>query len=108
MLRRLLVAAIIALAGIVVRAVEVFAVPFVVILAIVATIAVVTLEALLHLRLSGRDDAVIVLGVLQVVFRHDAVAGALGVASERRIFLGDMLGRAADLHVGAVRLVGPG
>jgi len=46
--------------------------------------------------------------MLQVIFRHDAVASALGVASERGIFLGDMLGGAADLHIWAGAVIGPG
>ena len=68
---------------------------------------VVTREALLHLRLGGGNDAVVVLGVLQIVFRHDPVAGALGVAGKRRVFLGDVLGRAPDLHVRTRAVVGP-
>ena len=36
-----------------------------------------------HLRLGGRDDAVVVLGVLEIVLRHHPVAGAVCVAGER-------------------------
>ncbi len=107
LLRRLLIAAIV-LAGIIVRAVEVFAVPLVVILAVVTVIAIVTLEAFLHLRLGGRDDPVVVFGMLQIVFCHDAVAGALGVAGECGVFFSNMLGGAADLHVRAGAVIGPG
>lgn len=59
----------------------------------------------LGLRLGGHD-AVIVLGVLQIAFRHDAVAIGVGVARELQIFLVDVRGRAADLHLGAGRVEG--
>ena len=58
-----------------------------------------------HLRLCGGDDAVVVLGVLQIVLGHDAVAGTHRIARQRRVFLGDLLRRAADLHVRAVALI---
>jgi hypothetical protein len=111
MLLRLLGRLLRTLAGLddgVVRTVEILAVPIIIILAIIATIAVVALEALLHLRLGGCDDAVVVLGVLQIVFRHDTVAGTLRIARQRRILLGNMLGRATDLHVWAGAVIGPG
>ena len=58
------------------------------------------------LRLLGRgDDAEIVLGVLEIVLGHDAVAGGLRIAGELQVLLGDMGGVAAHLHVGAVTLV---
>jgi hypothetical protein len=70
-------------------------------------VAVVALEAFLHLRLCGCNDTVVVFGMLQVVFGHDAVAGALGVAGELRILLGDVLGSAANFYVGAGAIVAP-
>jgi hypothetical protein len=70
-------------------------------------ISVVALETFLHLRLCGSNDAVVVFGVLEVVFGHDAVAGALGIAGELRIFLGDVLGSAANLNVWAGAIVAP-
>src|SRR5690606_22917450 len=58
------------------------------------------------LRLLGRrDDAEIMLGVLQVILGHDAVARGLRIAGELQVFLGDMGRVAAHLHVGAVALV---
>ena len=69
--------------------------------------AIVTLEAVLHLRLGGCDDAVIVLCVLQIVLGHHAVAGALRIPGKGCVFFGDMLGCAADLHVGAGTVVSP-
>src|SRR5690606_12933998 len=56
----------------------------------------------------GGDDAVVVLGVLEIVLRHHPVAGALRVAGERGVFLGHLLSRAANLHVRAVALVAAG
>jgi hypothetical protein len=75
---------------------------------IIVILAVVTLEAFLHLRLSGGNDAVIVFGVLQVILSYDAVAGALGVTGELRIFFSYVLGSAADFHIWAGAIVGPG
>jgi hypothetical protein len=46
------------------------------------------------------------LGVLQKALGHDRVAGGLRVARELKIFLGDMLSRAANLNVGAIGLIG--
>jgi hypothetical protein len=83
----------------------VYAVVIIAVSAFAVFVAVVALEAFLHLRLCGGNDAVVVFGVLQVVFCHDAVAGALGVAGKLRIFLGDVLGSAADLYVGAGAIV---
>ena len=79
-------------------------------LEILAVILVVGLlgEARLavELRLSGCDDAEIVLGVLQIGLGQDRVARGLRVAGQLDVFLGDMGSRATDLHVGAVRLEG--
>jgi hypothetical protein len=127
LLRRLLVAAITApfiptltatiipalgvLTVVVIRTVEVLAVAFVIVLAIVAVviaIAVVALEAFLHLRLGGCDDAVIVLSVLQIVFRHDTIPGALRVARQVGVFFSDMLRRATDFDVRTRAVIGPG
>ncbi|KGD87756.1 hypothetical protein JL39_26360 [Rhizobium sp. YS-1r] len=45
--------------------------------------AIVAMKAILHLRLSGGYDAVIMFCVLQVVLGHDPVAGALRIAGKR-------------------------
>jgi hypothetical protein len=60
------------------------------------------------LFLRGGDQAKIMLGVLKVVFGRDRIARALRVARELKIFFRHMVGRAADLHVGAVGFVNPG
>jgi hypothetical protein len=57
---------------------------------------------LLQLLAIGHDDAAVVLGVLQIVLREHRVAGGLRVASERKIFLGDMCRGTADLHIRTV------
>src|SRR5690606_38442952 len=84
----------------------------------VAEIAAVLLVALVvgaedrlrlrHLGLRRRHQAVVVLGMLQVVLAGHAVAGRLGVTGKLDVFLGDMQRRAADLHVRAVAFVGAG
>src|SRR5690349_9389477 len=58
-----------------------------------------------QLRLRRRDDAVVMLGVLQIVLGHDPVARTLCIAGKGGVFLGDLLGGAADLHIGSVTLV---
>ena len=64
-------------------------------------------EAILGL-LRGGDDAEIVLGVLQVAFRPDRIAGRVRIARQLQVFLADVVGRAPDLHVRPVRLEGSG
>jgi hypothetical protein len=78
------------------------------IVAIVEIAAIIPLETFLHLRLGGRDDAVVMLGVLQIVFSYDTVTGALRITGERRIFLGNVLGGTANLYVRAGTVIGPG
>jgi hypothetical protein len=48
------------------------------------------------------------LGVLIVILGRDVVAGRGRIARKLKIFLGDRMRRAADLHFLAVRLVHPG
>jgi len=62
---------------------------------------------LLHLRLLRRHDAKIVLGVLQVILRHYAVAGRVRVARELQVLLVDVCRRSTNLHLGAVRVERP-
>ena len=52
-----------------------------------------------HLLAIAQDDAVIVLGVLKIVFRKNRVAGRKRIAGQRNVFLGDMRGSAADFHI---------
>jgi len=60
-----------------------------------------------ELFLRDRDQAEVMFGVLEVIFRRDRIARGLRVARELKIFLGDMVGRAANLHVGAVGFIHP-
>src|SRR5665648_820273 len=57
--------------------------------------------------LRRHDDAVVVLGVLEITLGGHHVAGGQRVARERHVFLGDVRSGPADLHVGAVRFVAP-
>ncbi len=75
--------------------------------AVLVVATILMLEAVLHLSLCRRDDAVVVFGMLQVVLGHNAVAGALRIASKRRVFFGDMLSRTADLNIRAGAVIGP-
>lgn len=60
-----------------------------------------------ELRLGRRDNAEIVLGVLQIGLGQDRVAGGLGIARQLNVFFSDMGGGSTNLHVGAVRLIAP-
>ena len=61
--------------------------------------------ALPELLLRRRDQAEIMLGVLIIVFRRDRVARRRRVACKLNVFLGNMIGGAADFDVGTVRFV---
>jgi hypothetical protein len=67
-------------------------------------VAVVTLTRLVHLLPIRHDDSAIMLRVLEVVLGQHRIAGGLGVTREGNVFLGDMRGRTANLHVRPVRL----
>jgi hypothetical protein len=73
--------------------------------AAVRALALVSVGLPAELRLRRHDDAVIVLGVLEIALGRDQVAGGQSVARERHILLGDMGRGPADLHVGAVRFI---
>jgi len=60
-----------------------------------------------ELLLRGRDQPEIMFGVLKVIFRRDRIAGGLRVTRELKIFVGDMIGGAADLHVRPVGFIDP-
>ena len=62
---------------------------------------------LAELLLRRRDQAEIVFGMLKVILGRDRIAGGLGVTRELEIFLRDVIGRSADLHVGPVGFVHP-
>ena len=87
-----------------------FAIAFLVPLRPVAAIAAFAgLAAMLRtkLRLRRHDDAVVMLGVLEIALRRDQVAGSERVAGERHVFLGDMRRGPANFHVGTVRFKAP-
>ena len=63
---------------------------------------------LLVLGLGGGDQPVVVLGVLEIVLGHHAVAARLGVARQRRVFLGDLLRGSTNLDVGTVAFIAAG
>ena len=65
-------------------------------------VAVGQLAGLLQLLAVGHDDARVVLGVLQIILCQHRVAGRLSIPRERKIFFGDMRGRAPDLHIRSV------
>jgi hypothetical protein len=69
---------------------------------------IVTLEALLHLRLGAGDNAVVVFCVLQIVFGNDTVARTLGIAGKLGVFFGDMLCGTANFDVRTRAVIGPG
>ena len=73
----------------------------------VGLLLLLLLLILLHLRLLRRHDAKIVLGVLQVILRHYAVAGRVRVARELQVLLVDVCRRSTNLHLGAVRVERP-
>src|SRR5215831_16569359 len=60
-----------------------------------------------ELLLRGGDHAVIVLGVLVVIFRRDRITRGLRVARELNIFLCNVGWISANFHVRAVRFVHP-
>jgi hypothetical protein len=67
-------------------------------------LALLLLALLLQVCLIRHDEAVIVLGVLEVVLGHDAIAGRVRVARELEILLVDVVRVAADLHIRPVRI----
>ena len=66
---------------------------------------VMTAGVLLLLCLNGGKNSEVVLGVLEIVFRHDSIALRIGVARKLQILLVDMSCRAANLDLGAVGVV---
>jgi len=61
-----------------------------------------------ELLLRGGDQAKIMLGVLEIIFGGNRIAGGLGIARKLKIFFGHVIGRSANLHIRAVRLINPG
>jgi hypothetical protein len=73
-----------------------------------AHLADVACLSLLLGLLSRCNDPEVMFGVLEIALGHHRVAGGLGVARELQIFFSDVMGRAADLDVGPIGLIGPG
>ena len=69
--------------------------------------AAILLLGLLVIGLRREHDAQVMLGMLEIAFRHDDVAGRLGIPAELQIFVCNGLGGAPDLHVGPVALIHP-
>jgi hypothetical protein len=64
--------------------------------------------ALAHLLLAvGHDDAIIMLGVLEIILRQNRVARRLGISRQRHVFLGNVGRCAAQLHIRAVTFEAP-
>jgi hypothetical protein len=53
-----------------------------------------------------RDHAVIVFGMLQIVFRCDTVTGNTGIARHLQIFFQDLMRIAPDANIRAVAVIG--
>jgi hypothetical protein len=88
----------------------------VIVIAIVAVLLCTRLRLLLlivvgvlltELFLRSGDQTEIMLGVLIVIFGGNRIAGTLRVTSKLNIFFRNVRGSAADLHIGAVRLIDP-
>lgn len=76
---------------------------------VIGPITLLRLLGLLELRLlRRRDDSVVVLGMLQKIFRRNHVARNLRITRQRRILFRDMGRRTTDLHIRPVRLVTAG
>ena len=65
-------------------------------------LTVMPLLELVERALIGQDDAIVVVGMLEVVFRHDAITGRRRIAAKRQILLVNLMGRAAQANTGAV------
>jgi hypothetical protein len=72
--------------------------------AVVAGVSATLADLLLTVR---HDDAIIVLGMLEIILRQHRVAGRLGIARQRHIFLGDVGGCTAQFHIGTVAFETP-
>lgn len=59
-----------------------------------------------HLLAMGEDDAVVVLGVLEIVLSENRIARRQRITRQRQVLIGDRLGRAGDFSVRTVAVVG--
>jgi hypothetical protein len=60
---------------------------------------------LTELLLRGCDETEVMFGMLEIIFSRNRIPGRLGIARELEVFLGHVIGRPANLHIRAVRLV---
>ena len=60
-----------------------------------------------QLRALRHQDAVIVLGVLEIVLLHYAITGRARIAGKLKIFLVHVRGRATNLHIRSCGIKGP-
>ncbi len=75
--------------------------------AAIVLLVLATILALVRLLGLGRGhNAVVMLRVLQIILCGYPVARGIGIARQLKIFLVDMRRRAANLHLGAVRIEG--
>jgi hypothetical protein len=89
-------------------AVTVAIVHAIIIIAVLIVLILILIIALIldrRLSLSRKNDSIIVLGVLEIVFSHHAVTGTLCIPCKSRIFFGDVLSIPPDFDIGAVALV---
>lgn len=70
----------------------------------VATLALVPLVRNLGLLVDHFDDAIVMLGMLQVAFCSDPVAGSLRVTSKGQIFFVNLEGISADTNIRTVAI----
>jgi len=53
----------------------------------------------------GSDEAVIMLGMLEIALSGHRITGEMGIARQLGVFLGNMLGGAAHLHIRTIRFI---
>ncbi len=75
-----------------------------IVIIIVAIISQAGKRSLLGLHSRG-DEAVIMLGMLEIALRRHRITGEMRIAGELGVFLGDVLGRAADFYIRTVRFI---
>lgn len=75
-------------------------------IAVAAVLLLALLLILLLLLRRGRQDAVIMLGVLEVILRRHAIALRVSIAGELQILVVNVRGGAPDLYLRPVRIEG--
>jgi hypothetical protein len=75
-------------------------------LLIVSAVIVIPGRRLGDLGLGGRNDPIVVLGVLKQALTLNAIAGHLSITGELGVLVSNMKGRTADLYFRSVALIG--